>query len=327
MTSGLRVFTAGFLDYAGLFPPAKLELEPAIRTYARDRAGPDAWMLGRFICPTSQLSKLADLAGSLFRDHPPFRFSALLRSAADRSSFLANAQQDAADIIAFERRFHGLVAVEAAESRLPTDVLDAGGGAVASFIAETRAAFAETQCAPPADAYEFAWSNDWQRSVEAVSAGIARFNTHRQSGEPSATVKMRCGGIEASAFPSVDQIAYALRACHHAGVPLKLTAGLHHPIRHMNAGVQTHMHGFLNVIGAAILLHARKLPENRIAEMIADESADAFRFDGAGFSWRELRATNVEISRARTAALLGFGSCSFDEPRDDLCALGLFAPA
>jgi hypothetical protein len=39
------------IDYAGLFPPAKLELAAAQHEYRGARRGPYAWMLGRFIIP------------------------------------------------------------------------------------------------------------------------------------------------------------------------------------------------------------------------------------------------------------------------------------
>ena len=53
-SAGARAFLAGLIDYAGLFPPAALPLGPALAEYARHRAGPDAWMLGRFIVPAGR---------------------------------------------------------------------------------------------------------------------------------------------------------------------------------------------------------------------------------------------------------------------------------
>src|ERR671911_606480 len=37
------------IDYAGLFPPAGLDMRTAVENYARYAAGPSAWALGRFI--------------------------------------------------------------------------------------------------------------------------------------------------------------------------------------------------------------------------------------------------------------------------------------
>lgn len=45
----------GLIDYAGLFPPASLPIEPALANYRRYSTGAHAWMLGRFILPAAQV--------------------------------------------------------------------------------------------------------------------------------------------------------------------------------------------------------------------------------------------------------------------------------
>jgi hypothetical protein len=42
----VRALLEGLIDYAGLFPPAKLDMRPAVENYAAYLAGPDAWALG-----------------------------------------------------------------------------------------------------------------------------------------------------------------------------------------------------------------------------------------------------------------------------------------
>src|SRR5438445_13553439 len=59
MRRSLRALLEGVIDYAGLFPPAKLPMEQAIRNYARYRREQEGWMLGRFLCPASRLAELA----------------------------------------------------------------------------------------------------------------------------------------------------------------------------------------------------------------------------------------------------------------------------
>lgn len=46
------------VDYAGLFPPAQLDVPSAMREYLDARDGRYAWMLGRFIARQSQLSRV-----------------------------------------------------------------------------------------------------------------------------------------------------------------------------------------------------------------------------------------------------------------------------
>jgi hypothetical protein len=47
----VRTLLAGSLDYAGLFPPAALDMATAVRNYAGYRKGDYAWILGRFVVP------------------------------------------------------------------------------------------------------------------------------------------------------------------------------------------------------------------------------------------------------------------------------------
>jgi hypothetical protein len=138
---------------------------------------------------------------------------------------------------------------------------------------------------------------------------------------PTSGFKLRCGGVNAAAFPSCEQVAFVIAACRDAKVPLKFTAGLHHPVRHFNAGVQTHMHGFLNVFVAGVLAHARGLSEEQLRPILGEEDAKEFAFDDAGLRWKDWQATTDEIAAARRI-VTSFGSCRFDEPRNDLRALG-----
>src|SRR5215472_18436052 len=48
------------IDYAGLFPPAGLDLEATVQNYAKYRTGTDAWALGRFVLPATKLAEFAD---------------------------------------------------------------------------------------------------------------------------------------------------------------------------------------------------------------------------------------------------------------------------
>jgi hypothetical protein len=106
-------------------------------------------------------------------------------------------------------------------------------------------------------------------------------------------VKLRCGGAYT---PSVEQVALVIAACREAGVPLKCTAGLHHAVR------RGEEHGFLNVLAATAA------PPGRIEAVLAEEDA-----------------AELDVAGADRRLFVGFGSCSWKEPVDDLVALGLLS--
>jgi hypothetical protein len=115
--------------------------------------------------------------------------------------------------------------------------------------------------------------------------------------------KIRCGGER---VPSVDELGDFIRGCKERRLPFKATAGLHHAVRQDGA------HGFLNLLAAAVFDEAA----------LAEEDADAFRLEQHAFIWRDRLADPIEIERGRKL-FVGFGSCSFFEPVDELKALGL----
>lgn len=57
-TKSLRVLLANLIDYAGLFPPAALTMQDAVRNYARYREGDYAWALGKFVVPKERLREV-----------------------------------------------------------------------------------------------------------------------------------------------------------------------------------------------------------------------------------------------------------------------------
>jgi hypothetical protein len=58
MTKSLRALLEGLIDYAGLFPPAALSMQDAVRNYARYRDGEYAWALGKFIVPQERAKEV-----------------------------------------------------------------------------------------------------------------------------------------------------------------------------------------------------------------------------------------------------------------------------
>lgn len=58
MKDSLRVLLDSLIDYAGLFPPASLPIEEAVRRYDQYRHGPHAWALGRFVVPAARVNEV-----------------------------------------------------------------------------------------------------------------------------------------------------------------------------------------------------------------------------------------------------------------------------
>jgi hypothetical protein len=117
-------------------------------------------------------------------------------------------------------------------------------------------------------------------------------------------VKLRCGG---EVVPSAQQVARVLVGCHEAGIVMKATAGLHHPLR------RGEEHGFLNLLCAAV--HVREGAQVT-RSILEEESLDALPLASI---------TAAQVRSMREHLFKGFGSCSWREPVDDLRELGVLS--
>ena len=150
--------------------------------------------------------------------------------------------------------------------------------------------------------------------VEAIHAAHSR-------------AKIRTGGLTQEMFPTGAQIVRFLDACISTNVAFKATAGLHHPMRctraltyEKDSPVGT-MHGFLNVfLASAFLLDG--MPVTDLETLLADDDPSNFQFGDSSVTWRSHRVTQARLLESRALAA-SFGSCSFEEPIEDLRTLNL----
>jgi hypothetical protein len=287
------------IDYAGLFPPAGLDMAASARNFAKYTAGPASWALGRFIVPVSRLEEfnfaVADLAAK--DGAPPWRLSAL--GGSDPSADL--------DRIKAFNRWHGerdarlTVAIDTVELKAATPELVSQ--AVRELDESLRVFFEIPIERDPAD----------------LVAAIA---------ETRRSAKVRTGGVTHDAFPTAGELARFLDAALRAGVPFKATAGLHHPVRgswpltYQRNAPRAMMHGFLNLFLCAAFMYDGMGREEAEA-LLAEGDGAAFRFDESGVEWKGRRVANEGIAAARRGFAVSFGSCSFEEPLGDLQKLGL----
>ena len=318
MSDGVRAFLNSLVDYAGLFPPAALAVQAAVAEYAGHRQEQEAWMLGRFIAPAARLSEIGSAAEIHLSCQSAWPFSILVGGRDDFATALAALPDQAAAIRDFEGAWPGQVVVESLETPLPS----AGAGEMATFVPELLTALAAVGLAGREIFLELPAGGDDDQVLVAI-AGAVHDYVGGVSGFSRVGAKLRCGGVTAEAFPSCERIAGVIHRSASLGLPLKCTAGLHHPVRHQAVTPAVMMHGFLNVFGAGVLAWARQLDVDQLLACVSETDPQAFTLTAAGFSWRDHQVAAEEIQQIRSGFLCGFGSCSFTEPRADLQALAI----
>ncbi len=300
----LRALLTRAIDYAGLFPPANLELEPALRNYAEYVRHPDAWMLGPFILPVAEFDAAAR-GLSQFDSAHPLRISALGPRTDDVHAFHQSLLAAVDCIAAFRAASGSAVSIEQFEMPLPTEVDADGLKTIRSSLGASRF-----------NTFWEAKANTAERVIELLA------ENNRTAAGLKLGFKLRTGGTTAEAFPSSAEVAGVLIAAGNQNVPIKFTAGLHHPVRLFHDSVETKMHGFLNVLGAGVFALEHNWNEKEISRMLEDEDPASFSFSDDFFAWREWEIATDRI-RAHRYLVTSLGSCSFDEPREDLRALKL----
>jgi len=286
----LRVLLRNLIDYAGLFPPAALDMHSAVVNFAHYRRSEFGWALGRFVLPASQLAEFEQALphGEL----SPWPLSVLVGPRLD---------EDIAALDAFAPRCGKFAFIDCVETKVasPADVEK-----VHHLIGSATITY-----------YETPLKSELPTLLDTIKTVTGR-------------AKVRTGGVTADAFPTSEAIANFLLECAQRQLPFKATAGLHHPVRctkpltyEPNVPTGT-MYGFLNVFLAALL--ADDTTTQELTAALEEDDPAAFRFEDGLIRWRDCCLPVDElVAPIRKNFAISFGSCSFEEPIADLKALNL----
>lgn len=294
LIASTRALLSQIVDYAGLFPPSAVSMSEAVINYAAYKNSNYNWMLGRFVVPVSRLGEFSKNAEEFFaRDQKIWELSVLGGEDIDET---------VREIEDFNQTYAPYAACNALEIKAET-VLEIEN--IAKILPPHLTTYFEVPLA---------------KDLPELIATLA-IKQHR--------AKIRTGGITESAFPVTDEIARFMRICLVANVPFKATAGLHHPVRCRKAltyednAPEGIMHGFLNVFLAAGLLRQGYQPKLMI-ELLNEQNAQNFIFEENGILWRQeyfISTTQLKVLREKN--IISFGSCSFNEPIEDLQEIGI----
>lgn len=313
VTGALRVLLADLIDYAGLFPPAGLDMKTAVENYARYRRGEHAWTLGRFVLLAARLSEFEKCMPA--GEDQPWRLSVLVGPKLD---------DDIAALEAFGPRCE-LAVIDCVETKV----------ASAEDVSRAHARIGTATLTY----YEVPLSPELPSVLGAIKSVGGR-------------AKIRTGGLTANAFPSTEAVANFLVECAKRDLAFKATAGLHHPVRCVKPFTYAAdspsgaMHGFLNVAMAAAAAWAsgktimcddeyrlrghpmvRPFPvrfncnDARI-QSVLQRVSPPFQFQEGGCD-EPLELPITVLRQTRQNFFISFGSCSFEEPVADLRELNL----
>lgn len=262
-------------------------------SYAQDKIAPYNWMLDRFVLPASRLQEFEALVPtfSLKQWSLSVIISGDMESEIDRVQLLNGRNNIAVTALEFPP-------LQPQEIKRILPYLPAG---VDSF-------------------FEIPLSVDLEVYLSVLQ-------------HTGASAKIRTGGTTAAAFPSIKQLCECIFSFAEAQVPFKATAGLHHPLpaNHPLTSApdspSAAMQGFLNVAILAALIYWQKVTPEEGIELLQESSIEGFQFNTDSILWSDsphkTKLNLSEIEEARQRFFRSFGSCSFQEPIEDLKHLKL----
>jgi hypothetical protein len=271
----------GLLDDAAMFPPRGASVGDAVAEHRDLRRAWYAPLVGPMLVP-------ADEVGALWR--------ALRAGQADGADRLAIGLVGPLTVVAGALAAAGdLVTINHIEAPVAKRGEDPMPGLRAFLtVAVGRTGYAEIP---------LTWG---------LLAALDALTEARASGLPVAP-KFRTGGLAAELFPTPVELAAVICACRDRELPFKLTAGLHHALRHTDPETGFLHHGFLNVLAGAISA-AEGAEAADVAEVLATTDAVPL-----------VEAVRTRLDRERPL-WIGYGTCSVADPLDDMRRLGLIFP-
>ncbi|GAA1591179.1 hypothetical protein GCM10009804_54210 [Kribbella hippodromi] len=269
------------VDDASMFPPGDLPLPEAVTAHRAHLQSAYAGLVGPLVCTDQDLMKVAEAARS--GADGPLRVSVVISGGAGGIEPAVRWGDRSKD-----------VEVTAVEVRL-RDEDDLSRNAL-------RVVRVCDDCLDEENAYvELGLEGGWERALDVIAdAGYA--------------AKLRTGGLDASLFPSSDQVASFITACLDREVAFKCTAGLHNAVRHTAADTGFEHHGFLNVL-LATRASLDGAAHDDLIELLDNR-------DGTELAARA-RALSDDQAASTRRWFTSFGSCSIEEPLHDLITLQL----
>lgn len=297
----IRILMDAILDYAGLFPPAKLDMGQTVHNYATFREGAERWMLSRLIIPVARVEEFEEHASTLLPvSNDPATDDCWCITALTAPAGGEGFKSDLASIEAFNEK-HAM----------------RGSGAALIDTIECRAddagAIDEALDLVPESIFPY-FELDHHTDIRGMVAAIAGMD---------AGAKIRTGGVTPDLHPTSEELARFILACTGAEIPFKSTAGLHHPLRHHSEIVGCDQFGFLNVFIGACIAWTSELDVQALLPILEAGSIEQFVIEETVLGFGDMKLSLKQVEEARERFCHGFGSCSFEEPLDDLVGLDL----
>jgi len=316
LPKSLQAAFGGLVDYAGFAPPAETNPVLVVSNYADYRKSPHKQMVNRLVQRAVYNAKETQLdtsdflvlqidqkkipAGEIWPVSALFLTDPLVaqQSREQTKRFKYGERQ----LSVFSQLLDGKIVVDSIE--MPAQSVKSVEYIVNRFATDNRHVYIEVPVETP--------------QTEAILDAIAQ---HKDKG---VFAKLRTGGPKP---PSFEQTADFMIKAAQLEVGYKFTGRLHGLVAHTvtekkgEGGVEIEESGYLNAVVASALSRLAangEIVSALVAQVLAEKDINAFTITSEGISWNGQFISTELIEETRKKSLHSIGSCSFEEPVDEL---------
>lgn len=310
----LNIFMHKLLDYAGLFPPAKLPLHESLVNYSSYTKHKQNNWLGKFILPIHKINECMEIMTkqNVFNNNKnKVEFSIILNSCEKFNDLNGIIKNDLSIIKCMSENLSNDIEIDSIEFYPPKEVYQPDKVALFSTMLDlvNEAFYSEKNI--KYKYLEIPFSENINEYIDL----IAKCNSKNRD---KIFIKLRTGGITPAQIPTAYHIAQAIRLCAEQQIPLKATAGLHVPVPNDNPEVGARLHGFFNIFSCLLLCYSKLLSITEMEYIITNYSYSDFSFSSTGLTVGNKFISNEKMSELRNSFIKSFGTCSFLEPIEHL---------
>jgi hypothetical protein len=257
--SAIETLLAGLIDYAGLYPPASLDMQSAVENYRAFRHDKNAYALGRFIVDSNRVDEFLAAAGSV----QDMRLSVIVSQSVD-SDRLRELIEQGVWIEAIEMKAGSRADVERISRYLPEGV--------------------ETYFEVPVEPVQ-------PDMLCAISATGGRVKLRMGGVIPEA---FPSSGAVARALVAFARAGLAFKATAGLHHPLRSN----HRLTYSPESPKGLMHGFVNLMCAAALIHSGG-DADEAEQILEEQDPAAWTLTPQAIAWRSHCWTVDHLSETR----------------------------
>lgn len=311
----------GAIDYAGTFPPAALSLDGTLSRAAKwHQEGKHPWLMNKVVLPVGDIKNIsAEKLYSLGANGSPWLFAALGTPSQSESAsdFYKTVEWDLRELRRCrEKGYYSSCRQEVVsyETKLPNSLsFSSSPSKIYDFISPVLERTASLTSNEVRDLFfEISFDGDWRTTIENTSQVLADWMDENDELDLVPGLKFRTGG---NYTPTFEQLGLAVAKVTAHGLRFKATQGLHRAVTHGKS------FGFVNLFAAINFAQGYGPVEfgpDEIEQCLAESQSKNFEFQKDKFCWKNFSMTLDEIEVARRSHGAAFGSCSLDEPDEDL---------